>query len=30
MPAEHDGESDAGVALAVAELEDARDKFPCR
>ena len=27
MPAEHDRESDAAVALAVAELEDARDKF---
>jgi len=27
MPAEHDLESDAGVARAVAELEDARDKF---
>ena len=27
MPAEDDRESDAAVALAVAELEDARDKF---
>ena len=27
MPAEHDLESDAAVALAVAELEDARDRF---
>jgi hypothetical protein len=27
MPAEHDLERDAGVALAVAELEEARDKF---
>ena len=26
MPAEHDRDSDAEVALAVAELEDARDK----
>ena len=27
MPAEHDLANDAGVALAVAELEDARDRF---
>jgi hypothetical protein len=27
MPAEHDHESDAGVARAVVELEDARDRF---
>ena len=27
MPAEHDRQSDAAVTRAVAELEDARDKF---
>ena len=27
MPAEHDLANDAGVARAVAELEDARDRF---
>ena len=27
MPAEHDRESDGGVARAVVELEDARDRF---
>jgi len=27
MPAEHDRDSDAGVARAVVELEDARDRF---
>jgi hypothetical protein len=27
MPAEHERGGDAGVALAVAELEDARDRF---
>ena len=27
MPAEHDLANDAGVASAVAELEDARDRF---
>jgi len=27
MPAEHEREGDAAVARAVAELEDARDKF---
>lgn len=27
MPAEHDLANDASVALAVAELEDARDRF---
>ena len=30
MSAEHDLGNDAGVARAVAELEEARDSFPCR